>query len=52
MEIQRESKAHFQKNVLKWKIPAKNQEIPGKILDRILRKQREILGNHKYLEKF
>lgn len=42
----------FPRNVLEWQIPEKDWEIPGKILDRISRKQREILGNHKYLEKF
>lgn len=26
MEIQRESKVHFQKNVLKWKIPKKTRK--------------------------
>lgn len=48
----RRKQSTFPKNALKLQIPEKDQEIPRKISDRISRKQREILGNQKYLEKF
>lgn len=51
LEIQRKQ-GTFPGNVLELEIPEEDWEIPRKRLDRIPRKQREILGNHKYLERF